>query len=122
MDDEFSREAVLPSSLQLPHSLLCCPSKTHRNPADLIQFFSHTERVRSYFGHFDPKGVHKHGSRALAHYALKNRADMWSHLVWTGKHSQAPVVVFAKPHYFCELDVVRLVVAAFGRRQCFFQA
>jgi len=31
--------------------------------------------------------------------------------VWRGKHSQAPVAVAAKPHYFGELDVVASVTA-----------
>ena len=31
--------------------------------------------------------------------------------MWCGKHSQAPVAVAAKPHYFGELDVVASVTA-----------
>ena len=31
--------------------------------------------------------------------------QMWDLLVWKGAHSQAPVAVAAKPHYFSELDL-----------------
>jgi hypothetical protein len=32
---------------------------------------------------------------------------VWDFLEWMGKHAQAPVTVASKPHYFCELHVVR---------------
>ena len=35
--------------------------------------------------------------------------QVWHHLEWQGRHSQAPVAVAARTHYFCELDVGRTV-------------
>ncbi|KAI8462873.1 MAG: hypothetical protein J3K34DRAFT_527439 [Monoraphidium minutum] len=45
------------------------------------------------------------GAGALANFALAARGDAWRHLVWAGRHPQAPVAVAAKPHYWAELDV-----------------
>ena len=47
----------------------------------------------------------KYGAAALAQYSLSHRSDMWHLLHWRGKHSQAPIAVASKPHYFCELDI-----------------
>lgn len=33
--------------------------------------------------------------------------QVWHLLSWRGRHSQAPVAVAQRPHYFCELDVPR---------------
>ena len=49
----------------------------------------------------------KYGAAALAQYALAHRDEMWHLLAWQGRHSQAPVAVAQRPHYFCELDVPR---------------
>lgn len=67
------------------------------------------ERISAFFGGFSATGNHEGGARALARYALTNRQSVWSKLKWRGKHSQAPVVVAAKPHYLTELDAVATV-------------
>lgn len=53
-------------------------------------------------GGFGPTTIQhfKYGAKALANYALAERAEAWRHLVWSGKHAQSPVAVAAKPHYF----------------------
>jgi hypothetical protein len=53
------------------------------------------------------RGNFPYGAGALARYALLSRDSAWKYLEWQGRHSQTPVVVTAKPHYFRELDVVR---------------
>ncbi|KAF6252445.1 hypothetical protein COO60DRAFT_522094 [Scenedesmus sp. NREL 46B-D3] len=66
----------------------------------------------AWFGQFSLAGIQhfRHGARALANYALTHRSDVWQHLVWAGKHDQAPVAVAGKPHYFAELDVDRTML------------
>lgn len=78
---------------------------------DTLTASPHT--VSAWFGGFSMAGIHafRHGARALANYALTHRADVWGLLAWRGKHSQAPVAVAAKPHYFGELDVTASVRA-----------
>jgi hypothetical protein len=74
-----------------------------RDPQWLCSFLTASqERIRAWFGHFGPTGIQhfKFGARALANYALAQRSQVWQHLVWAGKHSQSPVAVAAKPHYF----------------------
>jgi hypothetical protein len=51
----------------------------------------------------------KFGAAALAQFALSQRAKMWHLLAWHGRHSQAPVAVAQRPHYFSELDVPRTI-------------
>lgn len=53
------------------------------------------------------RGSFPYGAGALARYTLLERDSAWKYLEWQGRHSQTPVVVTAKPHYFRELDVVR---------------
>eukprot|EP00898_Chlorokybus_atmophyticus_P006196 jgi/Chlat1/6578/Chrsp45S06037 len=65
-------------------------------------------RVTLFFQHFSMNGDFRHGARALSRYALKHRDRCWGELVWEGAHAQSPVMVAAKPHYFLELDIVRL--------------
>lgn len=70
--------------------------------------FSRSDAVVSaWFGGFGPGGLAslRRGAWALANFALARRDDAWRHLVWAGRHPQAPVAVAAKPHYFAELDV-----------------
>lgn len=74
-----------------------------RDPDWVCSFLTaSTDRVKAWFGGFGPTSIQhfKYGARALANYALAERADAWRHLVWSGKHSQSPVAVAAKPHYF----------------------
>ncbi len=83
-----------------------------RQPQLLPDFFTASDaRIRGWFAHFDMAGISafQYGAKALANYALAERDHAWQHLVWTGKHAQAPVAVAAKPHYFCEPDVMRSV-------------
>ena len=35
--------------------------------------------------------------------------QVWDMLAWEGRHTQSPVVVAAKPHYFAELDLTKTV-------------
>lgn len=81
-------------------------------PGLLRDFFEgHPGRCKRWFGHFSMDGLSgfKHGARALALYSLAHRNEVWDLLVWRGKHTQAPVAVAQKPHYFCELDVPRTI-------------
>lgn len=74
-----------------------------RDPDWLCSFLTGTtDRVKAWFGGFGPTSIQhfKYGAKALANYALAERAEAWRHLVWSGKHSQSPVAVAAKPHYF----------------------
>lgn len=61
-----------------------------------------TDHIKAWFGHFGPTGIQhfKYGAKALANYALAERVGAWGHLMWKGKHSQSPVAVASKPHYF----------------------
>lgn len=81
--------------------------------AELLQqfFLGSDMRIAVWFGHFSMEGMSKfkYGAYALAHYALAERSEVWQHLVWEGKHPQAPVAVASKPHYFCELNVTATV-------------
>lgn len=81
-------------------------------PQLVRDFFSCSDsNITSWFAHFSMSGISdfKYGAKALANYALSNRSSVWQYLVWTGKHTQAPVAVASKTHYFCELDVVATV-------------
>ncbi|GAX80466.1 hypothetical protein CEUSTIGMA_g7905.t1 [Chlamydomonas eustigma] len=81
-------------------------------PCLLRRFFScHVSRIRAWFCHTSMAGIQhfQFGARALGLFALASRDEVWQHLVWTGKHSQAPVTVAAKTHYFCELDMEETV-------------
>jgi hypothetical protein len=74
-----------------------------RDPDWLCSFLTASrDRIKAWFGGFGPTSIQhfKYGARALANYALAERAEAWRHLVWSGKHSQSPVAVAAKPHYF----------------------
>lgn len=74
-----------------------------RDPDWLCDFLTASrDRIRAWFGGFGPTSIQhfKYGARALANYALSERAAAWQHLAWSGKHSQSPVAVAAKPHYF----------------------
>ncbi|KAK3285621.1 hypothetical protein CYMTET_6781, partial [Cymbomonas tetramitiformis] len=74
------------------------------------QFFRESPlRVIAFFEHFNMAGEFHHGAKALARYSFQNRDAVWKELEWIGKHPQAPVTVAAKPHYFCELNVLRTV-------------
>lgn len=80
-------------------------------PRALREFFLEQNKLPSrasaWFSHFSMEGIEKfkHGSAALARFALAHRSKMWHLLRWKGKHAQAPVAVASKPHYFCELDI-----------------
>lgn len=97
-----------------------------RQPRTLRRFFRGSpHRAAAWFGHFSMAGAHefRHGARALANYAMAQRDRVWHLLEWRGRHSQAPVAVAQRMHYFCELDVGRTVAnlercvrAAGGRR------
>ncbi|GBF88978.1 hypothetical protein Rsub_01477 [Raphidocelis subcapitata] len=67
--------------------------------------------IAAWFGGFGTGGLasFRRGAWALAGFSLARRDDAWRHLVWAGRHPQAPVAVAAKPHYFSELDVVATV-------------
>lgn len=74
-----------------------------RDPDWVCSFLTASrDRIRAWFAHFGPTGISQlqYGARAIANYALAERAEAWHHLVWAGKHSQSPVAVAAKPHYF----------------------
>lgn len=74
-----------------------------RDPDWLCSFLTASrDQIKAWFGGFGPTSIQhfKYGARALANYALAERAEVWRHLVWSGKHSQSPVAVAAKPHYF----------------------
>jgi hypothetical protein len=77
--------------------------------ADLLRhFFTNApKRVLLFFEHFNMAGDFTYGAKALARYAFSHRDEVWGRLEWMGRHPQAPVTVAAKPHYFCELHVVR---------------
>jgi uncharacterized membrane protein YgcG len=77
-------------------------------------------RVSAVFGAFSPDGRHPRGASALAQYLLQRRGALWPHLVWRGAHPQAPVVVTAKPHYWCELDAPATLAALAARSGAFF--
>lgn len=84
------------------------------SPSVLRAFFSRSDAVATaWFGGFSAAaggiGAFQPGAAALANYALAHRDEAWRHLVWAGKHPQAPVAVAAKPHYFGELDVAATV-------------
>jgi len=95
-----------------------CHSNTLSNPcacADLLRdFFKRSDAaIRGWFSHFSMGGISefRHGALALANWTLTHRDTAWQHLVWSGRHSQAPVAVASKTHYFCELDIVASVRA-----------
>lgn len=74
-----------------------------RDPDWLCSFLTaSSDHIKAWFGHFGPTGIQhfKYGAKALANYALAERVGAWAHLVWKGKHSQSPVAVASKPHYF----------------------
>ena len=76
----------------------------------LRQFFRDApKRVLLFFEHFKMSGDFTYGAKALARYAFAHRDEVWDLLEWMGRHPQAPVTVAAKPHYFCELNVLRTV-------------
>ncbi|KAG2442285.1 hypothetical protein HXX76_002371 [Chlamydomonas incerta] len=88
-------------------------------PQVFVDFFtgpSGARRILLWFSHFSMDGMRafKFGARALAHYALEHRDEVWDLLRWEGKHAQAPVAVAQKTHYFCELAVVPSVMALLG--------
>lgn len=71
-----------------------------------------THRILSWFSGMPISGLQDFspGAKALCRFALREREKgVWSKLVWTGKHAQAPAVVAAKTHYFQELDIVASV-------------
>eukprot|EP00897_Mesotaenium_endlicherianum_P009955 jgi/Mesen1/8989/ME000056S08394 len=74
-------------------------------------FEGSSKRVQLWFQHFAAAGggEHRFGAQALSKFAFAHREEHWRDLRWTGKHARAPVSVAAKPHYFCELDVVGTV-------------
>lgn len=81
-----------------------------REPALLRSFFNGSpRRVMLFFEHFSMTGTFTLGARALSRFAFANRDTVWDFLEWMGKHAQAPVTVASKPHYFCELHVLRTV-------------
>lgn len=74
-----------------------------RDPDFLRSFLtSSRDTIKAWFQHFGPTSIQhfKWGARALANYALAERQTAWQHLVWVGKHSQSPVAVAVKHHYF----------------------
>jgi hypothetical protein len=93
---------------------------------DLLRDFFHASdaAIRGWFDHFSSSGIQhfQHGAHALANYALTQRDSAWRHLVWAGKHPQAPVAVANKTHYFCELDVVATVRSFVGACPGFWES
>jgi hypothetical protein len=92
----------------------------HRNPSLYERFFASASgagaaRISAVFGAFSPDGRHPRGASALAQYLLQRRVALWPHTVWRGAHPQAPVVVSAKPHYWCELDAPATLSALAAR-------
>uniref|UniRef100_A0A061S3S5 Uncharacterized protein n=1 Tax=Tetraselmis sp. GSL018 TaxID=582737 RepID=A0A061S3S5_9CHLO len=82
------------------------------HPHVLKDFFARRPgAMQIWFGQFSMAGIpgFRGGAKGLARFALARREEAWQHLVWEGKHPQAPVTVAAKPHYFCELSVSRTV-------------
>lgn len=72
---------------------------TAGSPTLLRSFFDRSDTlIQAWFGHFSTSGIQhfKRGAPALAHYALGRRDEVWRHLVWAGRHPQAPVAVAAK--------------------------
>uniref|UniRef100_A0A1D1ZZL4 Uncharacterized protein n=2 Tax=Auxenochlorella protothecoides TaxID=3075 RepID=A0A1D1ZZL4_AUXPR len=77
-----------------------------RHPAFLSRCLRRRPSLLTWFAAFHPDGLQRSGmgAQALARYALAQRGSAWAHLVWAGKHAQAPVAVAQRPHYWCELD------------------
>ncbi|KAI3436602.1 hypothetical protein D9Q98_006019 [Chlorella vulgaris] len=81
--------------------------------ASLLRAFfqSSSKHAPLWFGHFSMEGQRrfKFGAAALAQFAMAHRDKMWHLLAWQGRHSQSPVAVAQRTHYFSELDVPRTV-------------
>ncbi|GMH37355.1 hypothetical protein BSKO_05228 [Bryopsis sp. KO-2023] len=79
-----------------------------RHPKIVRGFFREDpSRIPQWFSHFSSEGLSKFrwGAKALATFSLAKRDRVWEFLVWGGRHSQAPVAVATKLHYFYELKV-----------------
>lgn len=111
---------------------ICCQRRAPQiaallssSPSLLRAFFSQSDATAtSWFGAFSMGGISSFGpgAAALANFSLRHRDDAWRHLVWAGRHPQAPVAAAAKPHYFCELDVPATVKKLSGSCPGFWES